>query len=195
MPKLLGMEPETQHKLRPFLLIGGGAVVLFFIFKGRGAQPIAAEAPTAGTPSMGVVSPAAQPELSQTGQTVSALQQQLQQHQLEYDTAASNLALQQQSQQMRFEASQQTYQLQRQSQLDAQADAITHEQFKQLKAKGKTGGFFGSLLDFAGRAVGIYGQAEGLGIAPVPYPQNRASQPVQIAKPRPFNPGVLGGPF
>jgi hypothetical protein len=128
---------------------------------------------------MGVQAPSAGPELAQSGGIVDALQQQMQQHQLEYDTAAGNLALQGQQQQLQFQAQQEEYSLQRQKVVDSQSDAITREQYKQLKNKGKTGGFFGSVLDFAAKAVGIYSAAEGAGIAPIPFPQNRSNQVAQ----------------
>jgi hypothetical protein len=188
MPKLLGMEPETLQKAKPLLLIGGGGLLLFILLKGRGTPAVAADAPTAGSPMpMGIQSPAAAPEVSQTGGIVDALQQQLQQHQLEYDTAAGQLALKQQSQQLDYQQKSQEYSLQRQKSLDLQQDAITHEQFKQLKNQGKTGGFFGGILRNIGTGLGLYAQAQGVGLVAKP-----AQQTQHVSSSVPFYPTPSG---
>jgi hypothetical protein len=194
MPRLLGMEPETVQKVKPFLLIGGGGLILFLVLKGRSTPAVAAEAPTQGQVPAGVVSPAAAGDLSQSGSVVSALQAQMQQHQDEYDVAAGNLALQGQAQQLQFQQQQQTYSLARQQSLDAQQDAVTHEQFKQLKNQGKTGGFLGSVFRNIGEGLGIYTQLQGAGIV------QRPAQPTQhvstvTPKAPAFNPGPWGGGF
>lgn len=183
MPKLLGLEPEQVSKAKPLLLIGGGAILLFFILKGRGAPQVAADAPSNGQPMAGVPSPAAQGELSQTGTVVDALQQQMQQHQMDFDVAAANLALQQQSQQMRFDQLSQEYSLQRQKQLDAQQDAFTHEEFKQLKKQGKSNWFSDNILKPLGQGIGLYAEYQGI-------PTKR---PTQVANPiHPFYPTPNG---
>lgn len=196
MPKLLGMEPDTVQKVKPFLLIGGGGLILFLVLKGKGTPAVAAAPPTDGAPMpSGVVSPAAGGDLSQTGGIVGALQQQMQQKQLEYDAAAGNLALQGQAQQLQFQQQQQTYSLARQQSLDAQQDAVTHEQFKQLKNQGKTGGFLGSVFRNIGEGLGIYTQLQGVGIVQRPaQPTQHVSSNVTPKKPT-FNPGPWGGGY
>jgi len=194
LPKLLGMEPSTVQKAKPILLIGGGGLLLYLVLKGRSTPAVAAEAPSLGQVPAGVVSPAAAPELSQSGSIVDALQAQMQQRQLEYDTAASNLALQGQSQQMKWQQQQQEYSLQRQKSLDAQQDAITHEQFKQMKNQGKTGGFFGGLFRTIGEGLGVYTQLQGVGLAPKPGTQVRA-QPAQASQHVSSNVGIYAGPW
>lgn len=152
MPKILGLEPEVLHKAKPLLFVAGGGLVLYLVVKSRSATPIAASAPS-GAPMQAVSSPAVQPELSAGQQTASALQAQLQQQNGELDYAAKALGLQSQQQQQAFQGQQNAFQLQREQTQAAQADAITHENFKQLKKKGQTGGFLGDVMNFINQAA------------------------------------------
>lgn len=190
MPKLLGMEPETVHKLKTPLLIGGGGLLLFLILKGRGTPQVAAEAPSGAAPVLGVGSPAANPELAQSGGIVSALQQQMQGQQFQQDAAAANLELQSRQQDLVFKGQQQEYQIARQKQVDLQQDAVTREQYKQLKNQGKTGGFFGDIFRSIGQGIGLYGQLQGAGI--VAKPPLTPAQPTQHVGTVPFYPTPTG---
>lgn len=152
MPKILGLEPEFVHKAKPFFLVGGGALVLYLVVKSRSATPIAASAPS-GAPMQAVSSPAAQPELSAGQQTASALQSQLQAQQGALDQAAQALGLKSREQQLSYQGQQNAFSLQREQTQAAQADAITHENFKQLKKKGQTGGFLGDVMGFINQAA------------------------------------------
>jgi len=146
MPKILGLEPE---RWKPIALIGGGGLVLFLFLKSRQPAPVAASVPDGG-PQQGVSSVAVQPELSASGQTATALQQQLQGQDTAQQTALFNLSLRTQEQQLKFQGQQDAFQLQREQSVAAQQDAVTHEEFKQLKRKGQTGGFLGGLLNTFG---------------------------------------------
>lgn len=152
MPRILGLEPEALHKAKPLLFIAGGGLILYLVVKGRSGAPVAAEAPSGG-PVQGVSSPAAQPELSAGQQTANALQGQLQAQQGQLDIAAQALGLQSQQHQQQFQAQQDAFTLQREGTVAAQQDAITHEQFKQLKKKGQTGGFLGGVMNFINQAA------------------------------------------
>lgn len=152
MPKLLGMEPDTVQKLKVPLLIGGGGLLLYFTLKGKGVQPVAAEAPSGAAPPAGVISPAAAPELSQSGKIVDALQQQMQEAQLKYDIAASNLGLQAQQQQLAYQGQVQ------QQQLASNAEALSF-QYRVDRGynpgkRGGVAGFFDSVASLFGAATG-----------------------------------------
>lgn len=167
MPKLLGMEPSTVQKAKPFLLIGGGGLLLYLILKGRSTPAVAAEPPSAGQVQAGVVSPAAQGDLSQSGGIVGALQAQMQQKQLDYDVAASNLALQGQAQQLRFQAQQQQIDLQSQQHtaeqtyyLQQQQGKLAHEQVR--SAQGKNTPWYDKLTNIIVDATKVYTAAQGI---------------------------------
>jgi hypothetical protein len=100
MPKLFGMEPE-QYK--PFLFIGGGVLLLFFILrnKGQSGEAIAASPPLQDAPSFGVSAPALTPEVSDTQRAVEALQLQQMQDEMSFEKASRALHLQAQTIQMR----------------------------------------------------------------------------------------------
>jgi len=194
MPQLLGMEPS---KYKPLLLVGGGAVVLYFIVKSRQGASVAAEAPSGG-PVAGINSPAIQPELSATGNTVSALQQQMQGQQQQFDIAAQNLALKGQEQQLQFQGRQQNFELSREQTMAAQQDAITHEQFKQLKQKGQTGGFLGALARtfgmFTGAAQSFTGTVNAASGAEQAIANFGVPQPRQTVLPQPITRNQFNSP-
>lgn len=192
MPKLLGMEPSTVQKAKPFLLIGGGGLLLYLILKGRGGPAVAAEAPSGATPPMGVQSPGAAPELTQSGSIVDALQQQMQQKQLEYDTAASNLALQGQAQQLRFQSQQQQIELQSQQHtaeqtyyLQQQQGKLAHEQVR--SAQGKNTPWYDKLTKIVTDAAQIYTATQGVPAQPTQHVSSNVKPTV--------NPGPWGVGF
>lgn len=157
MPRLLGMEPE---KWKPIAIVGGVGIVAFIYLKSKSAAPIAASMPDGG-PQLGVSSPAAQTEVSGTQQIAQGLQSGLQAVDTAQQQAMNALSLQSQKQQLDFQGQQDQFQLSREMLQAKQQDAITHENFKQLKQKGQTGGFFGGLMGFINQAAADVGAFTG----------------------------------